>query len=246
MRWHNGMINWVRYNKGNYRSINELVIAFNSHFNTNATISALQNQCFKNKISLYYKQDVWTDDKLDWLIESAKIYDDREVILNEFNKRFKTNIKLRALGLVCNSKKINLPKAIKRIEKNNENLKLGHIKLRGFSKKEIGDVIFEGQKNQTFIKIKDTGNKAEDYILKNRYLYEQYHNIKLNPVDDIILFLNGDNNDFSKENLYRVSRKILSAMSGYKMHSYKNVDKLTIIKALEWKEKLIQLKEVVI
>ena len=41
---------------------------------------------------------------------------------------------------------------------------------------------------------------------KSRYMYEQYHNCKLND-DDYILFLNQDRNDFSKENLYKSTNR---------------------------------------
>ena len=37
---------------------------------------------------------------------------------------------------------------------------------------------------------------------KSRVMYEKYHNCKLTD-NDYILFLNGDRNDFSKENLYK-------------------------------------------
>ena len=37
---------------------------------------------------------------------------------------------------------------------------------------------------------------------KSRVMYEKYHNCKLTD-DDYILFLNGDRNDFSKENLFK-------------------------------------------
>lgn len=37
---------------------------------------------------------------------------------------------------------------------------------------------------------------------KSRVMYEKYHNCKLSD-DDYILFLNGDRNDFSKDNLFK-------------------------------------------
>ena len=41
---------------------------------------------------------------------------------------------------------------------------------------------------------------------KSRVMYEKYHNCKLSD-DDYILFLNGDRNDFSKENLFKSTNK---------------------------------------
>jgi len=41
---------------------------------------------------------------------------------------------------------------------------------------------------------------------KSRVMYEKYHNCKLSD-DDYILFLNGDRNDFSKENLFKSTNR---------------------------------------
>lgn len=48
---------------------------------------------------------------------------------------------------------------------------------------------------------------------KNRLLYEQYHNCKLTNAD-YILFLNKNKNDYTKENLIKVSRKEALMVSG--------------------------------
>ena len=50
------------------------------------------------------------------------------------------------------------------------------------------------------------------YKLKQRVLYEQYHNVKLTS-NQIIIFLNGDKSDFSKENLCLVDRKQLLVLN---------------------------------
>ena len=41
---------------------------------------------------------------------------------------------------------------------------------------------------------------------KSRVMYEKYHNCKLKN-DDYIVFLNGNRNDFSKENLYKSTNR---------------------------------------
>lgn len=41
---------------------------------------------------------------------------------------------------------------------------------------------------------------------KSRVMYEKYHNCKLSD-DDYILFLNGNRNDFSKENLFKSTNR---------------------------------------
>ena len=53
---------------------------------------------------------------------------------------------------------------------------------------------------------------------KHRYLYEQYHNVKLND-DDYIIFLDQDRTNFSKDNLFRVNQKELGFLYGRGMFS---------------------------
>ena len=42
--------------------------------------------------------------------------------------------------------------------------------------------------------------------LKQRVMYEKYHNAKLKP-QDVVIFLNANKKDFSKENLYLIDRE---------------------------------------
>ena len=60
------------------------------------------------------RERIWTKEKLDFLIESKNIYDDREDILNAFNKRFGTNISLTKLKSINTKFNLGLPVAKKR------------------------------------------------------------------------------------------------------------------------------------
>jgi len=176
---------------------------------------------------------VWTEEKLNWLIKSKDIYDDREDILNAFNEHFGTNINLHYLRIIGNKHKLGLPKAHKIIK---TGLEIGWVSLRGFTEKNIGDEIFNGK--ATFIK---TSNESKErygnYVLKQRYLYEQYHSVKL-KTNELIIFLNGDKKDFSKENLYKVSRYICGLMSGNRFLAKNSFKTLSRIKFCEWKQKI--------
>ncbi len=55
---------------------------------------------------------------------------------------------------------------------------------------------------------------------KSRVMYEKYHNCKLKD-DDYIIFLNQNNNDFSKENLIKSSRSEIAYLHNKKMFSKK-------------------------
>ena len=176
---------------------------------------------------------VWTEEKLNWLIKSKDIYDDREDILNAFNEHFGTNINLHYLRIIGNKHKLGLPKAHKIIK---TGLEIGWVSLRGFTEKNIGDEIFNGK--ATFIK---TSNESKErygnYILKQRYLYEQYHSVKL-KTNELIIFLNGNKKDFSKENLYKVSRYICGLMSGNRFLAKNSFKTLSRVKFCEWKQKI--------
>lgn len=185
------------------------------------------------------RQRVWTDDKLNWLIKSKNIYDDRQDILEAFNKHYRTNITLKNLRHINTIYKLELPKANKIIR---DGLKQGWVALRGFTEKNIGDDIIYGNSTQTFIKINDLKSRKDKYALKKRFLYERYHNVKL-ASNDCVIFLNGDRKDFSKNNLYRVSDVVNCLMATNNFYTQNDMNNSSKIKFCEWKEKLIYLNE---
>ena len=184
------------------------------------------------------RQKIWTDDRLNWLIKSKEVYNDRQDILDAFNNRYQTNIKLHNLRHINGLYKLGLPKSNKIIT---NGLKIGWVSLRGFTEKNIGEEISCG--NATYIK---TSNKSKErygnYVLKQRYLYEIYHNVKL-KTNDFIIFLNGDKKDFSKENLYKINRRINCEMSTRQLYTKNNFKTLGRIKCFEWKEKIKELEK---
>ena len=68
---------------------------------------------------------------------------------------------------------------------------------------------------QGYIEVKVSEKK---WVLKQRVLYEQYHNVKLEP-NQVVIFLNTDKTDFSKENLYLIDRKTMMHMAKEKLWS---------------------------
>lgn len=183
------------------------------------------------------RQRVWTKEKLDWLIESKNRYDDREDILKAFNNRFNTDLTLRKLSFVNDHYKLKLPKSNRLLKKNIEEKRRS---LFGRDDMNIGDEFTRNGK--VYIKISNKPKeKHSNYILKKRYMYEKYHNIKLN-YDDCIIFLNGNHNDFSKDNLYRISNSINGYLVGHGLYNVE-LDKLSVIKYCEWKEKITKLQK---
>lgn len=234
-KWTEEKLEWIRQNKDKCNSRQEVVDMFNKYFNTNVSFTSFINTCKRHKISLRYENVLW-EDKIEWINANKHRYSDREDILNDLNKEFNTNFTLTHIKDMSTKRKLNLPLANRRI---NQGLKNGRIKLMGVSERRIGEDSYRSGKN-IYVKTAKTSEFKKNFTLKHRYLYEKYHNEKLND-DDCIVFLDGNYNNFDKENLYKINRKIHDLMSGHKLHNTKT-DKLTVIKFCEWKEKIFNLK----
>ena len=233
MRWNDIKIEWLRSHKEQCSSRQELLELFNLEFKENISFNSLVNACKRNKISLRYKL-VSRKEQVKWLRNNKHKYDDREDILNAFNLHFKTNADLYLFRDLNTKHRLGLPKAHRAIEIAKGNLKTGWLKLRGFTHKEIGDEIHEGSCIIPYIKVSNSQNKSDKYVLKNRYLYEQYYNETLCS-DDMIIFLDNDNTNFSKENLYKMKRSTHALMFNHRLYDVKSLDKLTLVKYCEWK-----------
>lgn len=248
--WTKEKLEWLIENSKLYKDRREILIQFNQRFSTSYTLRQLSLASNEHKISLprsslkKYKrynpwlsrEKTWTNEKLAWLISSKDTYDDREDILNAFNKKFNTKATLKDLKTINTKYSLALPKANRLIQKS---LEASWISSRGFTEKQIGDDISWGN-SQVCVKVSYSKVNSERYMLKARYLYQKYHNIKLST-KDCIIFLDGDTNNFSKDNLYKSSRFVIGTMVGHKLNNTKSIDKETVIKYCEWKEKIIQL-----
>jgi hypothetical protein len=181
----------------------------------------------------------WTKDRLEWLLNSKEMYDDREDILKAFNEHFNLNVSLSLLTKNNGRYKLGLPKAWRLLRKNAE---ITQVKRRGFWKRPDDYEQTYLKENVVYIRTNDTlkhSKRKDGFVPKNRYLYEKYHNIKLDDIDDVIIFLDNDHTNFSKENLYLVKRKTHALYLNHKLHKVKSVDKLALIKYCEWKDKVI-------
>lgn len=89
----------------------------------------------------------------------------------------------------------------------------------------------------TFVKVSDTGIKNADWKTKQTVEWERLYGSKPNG---LVVFLNGDRKDFSKDNLYCVSRKINLVMNSNKWFTQSREHTLTAIK---WCELFYSLQE---
>lgn len=79
----------------------------------------------------------------------------------------------------------------------------------------------------TFVKT----SQPDVWRRKTRVMYEKYHNCTIDD-DDYIVFLNQDRNDFSKENLMKVSKREMTYLYNGKTFSKNpNLTKLGILSA---------------
>lgn len=213
MRWTKEHLDWLEENAN--RDRNCLINKFNKKFNTRMTMTALKSLIYRYNLKIPSPRVRWTKDKLEWL--ESQSYDDKRDLLKAFNERYGAKINIDQLSHIAYLYKLSLPDT-KRIYK------------------PQGTVMYK-KHGIPQIKIKD-----RVYQSKHRFMYEKYHNVKLND-NDMIIFLNGNKNDFSKENLYKITHKINGMIKGYNMQNAKSINKISLIKFCEWKEKIIKLNQ---
>lgn len=220
---------WLKENNNNYTTRKELLNAFNKYFNVSISIAYLNQLNYRYKLSLKTDKVTYSKEMFEFIQHSK--YETRQELCDEFNKKFNLNLTLGKLRDLNTKHRLNIGNPTR----NMNNLRKGWIKTRGYETKEIGEEIEMGE-DVPYIKL-----GHNHYVAKHRYLYEKYHNATLD-ISDLIIFLDNDKTNFNKDNLYKVSRSIAGIMVGDELHGTKEIDKATIIKYCEWKEKIFELK----
>lgn len=67
-----------------------------------------------------------------------------------------------------------------------------------YTKVDVGSVTYKNGKK--YIKVSETGDQAEDWVMYDRYMYEKETGVKLGKWDTVI-FLDGDTENFSPDNM---------------------------------------------
>ena len=81
----------------------------------------------------------------------------------------------------------------------------GNKKFRADKFEPIG-YEYTNPRGYSYIKVKDTGNQHEDYRAKHQVLYEQYNGSM--PDGYIVVFLDGNTQNFNRDNLYAIPKRI--------------------------------------
>lgn len=156
---------------------------------------------------------------------------------NKYNKNFENYVRDNALNLTKEElrKKIEKTFNITMTKRSLETYLYRHsIKCIDYDKTKVRDmpkckIGYEYVKDDGMILVKIAQPCKWEY--KQRLMYQKYHKCKLTN-DDYIIFLNHNRNDFSKDNLVKITRKESSILSNQKMFSSnKNLTKLGILTA---------------
>ena len=180
---------WILDNKGKITNRNQFLNDFNKHFNLDLNLRQFMYIYLKICNNLF-RNSRFTKEEDEWLLENVK-YKPPYKLAEEFNKIFKQ----KRTG---NQIKEHL----------NGYLKTSYLKINNknsFNSEPIGTIKKWG--NNYRIKINN-----RDWELCNRYFYKQYYGEI--PKNCRILHLDGDNSNWSKDNLIAITDKEAGALTG--------------------------------
>lgn len=176
------------------RSNKELLSMFNKKYGTSYTDD--RGFFVRNGIPSNRKKTVrFTPEYEQWIIENYEQfvvngYTDFREFCKAFNEYFNTDITVHAFNMKLN-------RMFPDSRDNSIQVRKGILKYVF----PIGNEVRFGD----HIKIKLADGV---YRLKENLLYEQYHGVSIDDKNQVVVFLNGDWKDYSKENLYLISRKL--------------------------------------
>lgn len=184
----------------------------------------------------------WKQEELQFLVDNVKGITNKE-LTEKFNKKFKQNVTEDAVMNQRHKLKIRsgynsgcFSKGRTPYNKGkswNEYMSIDGQKQsrkttfnKGNKPKNSRPIGSERIDKDGYIEIKyQDGHRNKNWITKNRYLYEKYHNCKIQKEDKVI-FADGNNRNFAKDNLILVSSTELAIMN--KRGLYKRNKALTI------------------
>ena len=183
---------WLRDNHGS-GTYEELADRFRRTFNCDVTFYSIKNKC--RNMRLAAEHHPFTPEQDAWLDKNYLNYENYEQVTTAFNAIFHAAKKPRGIQSHC-VKFLHLVSERQAFKKG----------MQTWNKNPIGHE-YVSRNGYTYVKISDTGVKCKDYTAKHRLLWEQYHGCLI-PTGYIVVFLNSDRSDFSKDNLYCIPRNI--------------------------------------
>lgn len=228
-------INWLMDNYTIYHSYSDIAKDFNTVFKTNKTESAIRQKMTKGlKLYLITEKNAqhYTNEQEDWLKNNYIKFNSYAELTYEFNYVFKRNKPIEAIREKCNKylRLSGIPNPTSYKKGNIRcQLPIGTIKKTGYG---------------TYIKVKDSvlsymsGYQEPYWIpLQKKIWIDHYGEV---PKGKMVIFLDGNRNNFDIDNLYCIDRKISAVMASNKWYTNSREHTLTAIK---WCELYYETKE---
>lgn len=182
-------------NEGKYL-ICDLIPLIKQEIGVEYKVETLRKYLNNNKIK-YKKVDVrqFNQQQKDFLMSISKDYTPRQ-LMNIVNEKFNQNYTLFEFHSYLRKNKIPFKY---------EDIKKSHIRAPLYS-----ESVHYGMK---VIKVDE-----RKWIPKQRYIYEQYHKVKLTP-RQYVIFIDGDRNNFDINNLKVVDCRVAGYIGNYELRS---------------------------
>ena len=141
-----------------------------------------------------------------WIRDNCDNYSNEE-LHKKYNERWKENRSRRSILAYCYRNKLRA--------RDQNGLPIGTERKR----------YNNAQNDETRVKVCNSSNEKVAWQLKQNVIWEAFHNRKL-PKNHLVVFLDGNKDNFAIENLHAVSRPVHLAMAG--IDGYTNFPELTL------------------
>jgi len=195
---------WVRENYKAFATTQEATDAFNARFHASRTRTAIRLLAKREGVADEYKP--YTEEENAWLMENYPKHRPPET-LSMFLERFNHPTSITAFKAHCNSilglKSVESGSFQKgRLPHNTKSLGMEHRHANGYLFVKVDDVAGEKGNPLTY---------RHNWKLKQRVVWEQHHGPV--PPNHQIIFLDGDKENYSIDNLCCIPIKFMSIMN---------------------------------
>lgn len=202
MKWSVDEQEWLKENFNNYGSHKDLLSELNSKFGNGRSLESVQQKCRSIGLQRGPSPVLWTDDEEEWLNENFGKVNTRK--LHElFVERFRSVGYYSFKNHICKTRGMRCGNDFRATGFENKRCPIGSERKRnGYTLVKVDDIV--GKRGT---------HDAERHNWKFKHVVEwEKHNGKL-PVGHQVVFLNGNREDFSKENLVAVPKKYMRMMN---------------------------------
>ena len=218
---------WLKENHGTM-SMTKLTEAFNAHFGTSLATWQVGDKCVKQLKLRRNNKHNYTEEQVEWLREHQDTMT-RAKLTEAFNKHFGTSVSKDSISDKCN-KNLGLHRSI------------NVTTFANTTRKQCPIGTIRKSQTMTYIKVKDvpvavgvnnnlTGYREPYWLPLQKKIYQDAHG-EIGK-DQFVIFLDGNTENFSIDNLYPIDRRISATMSKYGWWSKERESTLAAIKWCE-------------